>query len=265
MSSGSGSDQDSEDEVKINEKRDSIHGRIKHEKRETLKAKQHQDGKRARFSRALTSQQRNEIEKAFVMFDSSGDGFIDQKELKQAMKALGMQSKTEDIARIMDNYREPSGNISKTEFTELMRPMLGGKDPYSEIRKTFEYFDVRSQKRIEMKDLKAAMADIGEEVSNAELEAMMDIAARETVRKDMIAEGAPKLPKQQHVTEKDFIRLCNRLNLGLPWHKGEQEELGQIHKKAADAKEQKKKQEEEGAEKDGSDDDDDDDDDDDGD
>merc|ERR1719160_72581 len=73
-------------------------------------------GRRPRLSRAFTSQQMIEIENAFKMFDADGSGSIDRREMRVAMKALGMSTKADDIARIMDEVDvDNSGTIDKDE------------------------------------------------------------------------------------------------------------------------------------------------------
>merc|ERR1719158_1495545 len=128
-------------------------------------------GRRARLSRAFTTQQRIEIENAFRMFDTDGSGFIDHRELKVAMKALGMQAKADDIARIMGEVDiDHSGTIDKDEFMEIVRPILGGRDPHAEVRKCFEYFDLQEAGAITRKDLIQIMDELGEEVTPQELD-----------------------------------------------------------------------------------------------
>merc|ERR1719158_1441555 len=136
-------------------------------------------GRRARLSRAFTTQQRIEIENAFWMFDTDGSGQIDHRELKVAMKALGMQAKADDITRIMGEVDiDNSGTIDKNEFMEIVRPILGGQDPHAEVRKCFEYFDLTDCGKITAKDLAQTMEELGEDVSPEELRAMMDVADR---------------------------------------------------------------------------------------
>jgi Ca2+-binding EF-hand superfamily protein len=177
-------------------------------------------GRRARLSRAFTTQQRVEIENAFRMFDTDGSGSIDHRELKVAMKALGMQAKADDITRIMGEVDiDNSGTIDKGEFMEIVRPILGGRDPHSEVRKCFEYFDLTDSGKITAKDLAQTMEELGEDVTPEELRAMMDVADRN-------GDGA--------VDVNEFIRLVARLNLGPEYLPSEQEELEQI-KTAAEA------------------------------
>lgn len=43
----------------------------------------------------LTEEQKQEIKEAFDLFDTEGVGYIDSKELKVAMRALGFEPKKE--------------------------------------------------------------------------------------------------------------------------------------------------------------------------
>ena len=78
----------------------------------------------------LTEIQRNEIEKAFKLFDVDNSGSIDINELKEAMKALGIYLKKEEIKKIMDEVDEDgSGTIELREFTDLMKKQMNKQDP----------------------------------------------------------------------------------------------------------------------------------------
>jgi Ca2+-binding EF-hand superfamily protein len=52
-------------------------------------------------TKRLTEEQKNEIDNAFVMFDRDNSGSIDVVELKDAMKALGVFLKKEEIREKM--------------------------------------------------------------------------------------------------------------------------------------------------------------------
>jgi Ca2+-binding EF-hand superfamily protein len=178
-------------------------------------------GRRPRLSRAFTSQQLIEIENAFKMFDADGNGSIDRREMKVAMKALGMSTKADDIARIMDEVDvDGSGTIDKDEFIEIVRPVLGGRDPHSEVRKCFEYFDVNESGVITAADLVTVMEELGEDVTSQEVEAMMEVADRD-------GDGA--------VSMTEFVRLAARLNLAPPYDPQEAAERDAIRERARDA------------------------------
>ncbi len=69
----------------------------------------------------LTEEQRQEIKEAFDLFDSEGNGVIDTKELKVAMRALGFEPKKEEVKRILQELdRTGEGVIKYEEFLELM-------------------------------------------------------------------------------------------------------------------------------------------------
>ena len=55
------------------------------------------------------------------MFDTEASGFIDAKELKVAMRALGFEPKKEEIKRMIAEVdREGKGVIEFGDFLELM-------------------------------------------------------------------------------------------------------------------------------------------------
>ena len=52
--------------------------------------------------KALTLEEKKEIEDAFIVFDKDGSGAIDVVELKDAMKALGIYANKDEIKRLME-------------------------------------------------------------------------------------------------------------------------------------------------------------------
>lgn len=69
----------------------------------------------------LTEEQRQEIKEAFDLFDSEGNGVIDAKELKVAMRALGFEPKKEEVKKILvDIDRAGDGVIKYEDFLEIM-------------------------------------------------------------------------------------------------------------------------------------------------
>jgi Ca2+-binding EF-hand superfamily protein len=153
-----------------------------------------------RGEKAFTEQQLIEIENAFKVFDADGNGLLDRREMKVAMKGLGMGTNRDDITRIMEEVdADGSGTIDKHEFIEIVRPILGGRDPHAEVRKCFEFFDGNGSGVITAADLASVMQESGEEnVTAEEIEPMMQVA-------DMDGDGA--------VSITDFVRLGARMNL----------------------------------------------------
>jgi calcium-binding protein CML len=88
------------------------HGRTKRKKliKQTLKKVKH-----------LTNEQVEEINNAFLLFDKDNSGSIDVNELKDAMKALGIYLKKEEVKLKMAKVdKDGSGAIDKDEFMALM-------------------------------------------------------------------------------------------------------------------------------------------------
>ena len=60
----------------------------------------------------LTEEQKEEIDNAFIIFDKDKSGSIDVMELKDAMKALGIFLKKDDVKKVMTKVdKDGSGNI----------------------------------------------------------------------------------------------------------------------------------------------------------
>ena len=60
--------------------------------------------KKNAYKRELTELQKQEIKDAFDLFDTSGSGTIEPKELKVALRALGMEPSKEDINKLVADF-----------------------------------------------------------------------------------------------------------------------------------------------------------------
>ena len=87
---------------------------------------------------ALDEEQMEEIREAFNLFDTDKSGAIDYRELKAAMRALGFETKKEEMKRIIDEIdADGSGEIEFPEFMQMMTGKMGAVDSYEEIMKLF--------------------------------------------------------------------------------------------------------------------------------
>jgi len=147
----------------------------------------------------LTEEQKQEIKEAFDLFDTDGSGSIDAKELKVAMRALGFEPKKEEIRKmIADIDKDGSGTIDFSEFLSMMSAKMAERDPREEIMKAFRLFDDDDSGTINFAKLKRVAKELGENMSDDELQEMIDEADRD-------GDGVINLD--------DFMRIMKKTNL----------------------------------------------------
>jgi len=126
--------------------------------------------------RGLSNEEVKEYREAFKMFDEDGDGTITTKELGRVMETLG-QKPTEQELRDMINEVDSDGNgeIDFDEFLDLLMKKLDGSggDPEQEMREAFRIFDKDNNGTIDKEELKEVMAQLGENLTDQEVEQMM--------------------------------------------------------------------------------------------
>jgi len=152
-----------------------------------------------RRAKEITDDQRQEIKEAFDLFDTDGSGFIDGKELKVAMRALGFEPKKEEVLKMISEVDvDGSGRIAYEDFSKLMTVKIMNRDPQEEILKAFRLFASDNPAGITFKDLKRVSRELGEKMSDEELQEMIDEADRN-------GDGI--------VDEQEFLRIMKKTNL----------------------------------------------------
>ena len=74
----------------------------------------------------LSENQIEELRAAFELFDTDGSGAIDYSELKAAMRSLGLETKKEELRKmIADIDANDSCQIEFPEFVEMMAARMG--------------------------------------------------------------------------------------------------------------------------------------------
>ncbi|KAL4496225.1 hypothetical protein ABPG72_012962 [Tetrahymena utriculariae] len=148
----------------------------------------------------LTQEQIDVLKQAFDLFDTDGSGAIDEKELKDAMKALGFESKKEEVKLLIEQVdKDGSGMIEFEEFLVMMKKkMLEDKNVEEEIEKAFNFFDDNNEGFIDLDKLKKVASDLGEEVDDK-------------ILKEMIF--AADLDDDQRVSKDEFMRVMRKMKL----------------------------------------------------
>ena len=147
----------------------------------------------------LTEEQKQEIREAFDLFDTDGSGTIDAKEFKVAMRALGFEPRKEEVKKmISDIDKDGSGTIDFSEFLELMTTKMSERDSREEILKAFRLFDYDQTGKISFRNLKRVAKELGENMTDEELQEMIDEADRD-------GDG--------EISEEEFLRIMKKTSL----------------------------------------------------
>lgn len=147
----------------------------------------------------LSEEQKTDIKEAFDLFDTEGNGFIETKELKVAIRALGFEPKKEEIKKMVAEIdKEGTGKVSYDDFLQLMTVKMAEKDTKEEILKAFRLFDDDDTGRISFKNLKRVAKELGENLTDEELREMIEEA-------DLDGDG--------EVNQEEFLRIMKKTSL----------------------------------------------------
>jgi centrin-3 len=131
----------------------------------------------------LNEDQENLIKEAFDLFDMEKTGKIDFHELKLVLKAFGFKVKKQEIITWMNKIHGEEINldnprhhpkISFNDFIQLMTDKFSERDPREEAIMAFDLFDEEKKGKINIKNLKKAVKEINESLTDTELKAIIE-------------------------------------------------------------------------------------------
>ncbi|KAJ2056091.1 hypothetical protein GGI17_006372 [Coemansia sp. S146] len=141
----------------------------------------------------ITEEQRAEYEEAFALFDKDGDGSITAKELGAVLKAAGQNPSDEELKDMVNELdADGNGKIDFEEFLTLMRRHSPENNEEDELRDAFNIFDKDGNGFINKCELRLAMANLGEKLTDAEIDAMIQEADSD---------------KDGHIDFSEFVKL----------------------------------------------------------
>jgi centrin-1 len=156
---------------------------------------------RGKSKTPLTPIQTLEIKEVFDLFDVDGNGVLDVKEIRVAMRALGFDISKEEAKGLEGKLGTAHGDkmvIPFDVFQDFMAERLVNRDSRDEIAKAFYLFDEEKTGKISLKTLRKVAKELGENMTDAELEEMIAEA-------DSDGDGS--------VTLEDFIKVMLSTNL----------------------------------------------------
>ena len=102
-------------------------------------------------------------------------GSIEPNELQQVMRKLGQNPTEKELSEMISSVDDNGDKeIDFEEFLVLMKSRIGERDPEKELKDAFAVFDTDKSGSIDRKELKRLMKKLGQALTEAELDAMMD-------------------------------------------------------------------------------------------
>ena len=112
-----------------------------------------------------------EYREAFQIFDQDNDGYVSKKELQKMMEHLGNTLTDQEVNDILKEADAPKGMIDYSAFCSLLG--IGVKqsrdaDPEEELQHAFKLFDRDRDGVISAKEMTAALAGFGVQLTDRE-------------------------------------------------------------------------------------------------
>ncbi|XP_070616185.1 centrin-1-like [Erythrolamprus reginae] len=144
----------------------------------------------------LSAAHKQQMREAFDLLDADGTGTIDVRDLKVSIRALGFDPTKEELRRVgAEVDKEGAGKIGFDAFYSVMAQKMSEVDSKEDVLKAFKLFVDQESGRIAFKNLKQIAAEIGEKLTDEELQEMITEA-------DLDGDG--------EVTEQDFLKVMKR-------------------------------------------------------
>ena len=127
----------------------------------------------------LSNEEIKELRQAFELFDSSGEGKLNLKELISSMKSLHFDTKNPTIFSLIADLdtieAKKNGGITFDEYVISINTKLHDKESKEGIRRIFDLFiDNPNNDTITMSALKKVALELGENMTDDDLKDMLE-------------------------------------------------------------------------------------------
>ena len=140
-----------------------------------------------------------DLKDAFNLVDIDRGGDIDVTELKIAARSFGLEPTVEELEQMLNAMDEDGGGtIDLEEFTEAVAEELRRLCAREKVEEAFGFFDREGRGTIVFDDMKRVVEELGENVNDVELQAMMSL-------------GEADLNDDGEIDPDEFFALVNML------------------------------------------------------
>ena len=115
------------------------------------------------------------VRRAFATFDTNRSGYLDYRELRNALRAYGLDVTVQGSARILAAYDyDPDGKMDLIEFSRLVSDLDHGQIKSTRetvperARKAFEKFDANKDGQLDVRELRHALKQYGMDVTRGQ-------------------------------------------------------------------------------------------------
>ena len=135
-------------------------------------------------SEELTEEQIAVFKEAFSLFDKNGEDIITTKVLENVLRYLGINLSTAELKDIIDEI-DTNGNgiIGFSEFLSMMARKIKETQSKDKLWETFRIFDKEGNQSISAAELRYMMTQLGEKLTDEEIDEMIKIADTDNINK----------------------------------------------------------------------------------
>ena len=134
--------------------------------------------KKGKGSLNPNSSKYKEMKEAFDFFDKNNSGVIEAKEINGLLNQLGKGSSQTEVADLMSSIDKDQDNaVSFDEFCVMVKANSRHEINQTEqelLREEFRVFDLDGNGSISPSELKKVMSTMGEKITDAEIEGLLD-------------------------------------------------------------------------------------------
>ncbi|CAL8104780.1 unnamed protein product [Calicophoron daubneyi] len=104
----------------------------------------------------LSAEFKEDIRKAFLLFDRNGEGTVDVDAVRVAFRALGFDTEVNEFKLLRQETKDSQGRVDFGEFLSLLSDRMLALDSEMDIGKSFELLDTGNKGYIDINDLRLA-------------------------------------------------------------------------------------------------------------